>query len=279
MIKTTTDETRFQHNPRRELYDSRDNIDIYREVFAGIKEALSSNWIRYDFKRTYYYDFKKKVIISNKDRVNYDVILDSFRLFTFNINNYSKNKVVSKYKQMVKERNYENLDFSWDELYAEVHSIFKKKIEKLHTIVIPEESDTNDQLSFRLIDGKYCYTEVDSNVLIKSLLNMTYRGQLDSVVELKKFERLMEKYGITTQEVNYFFDTNASNMIIYAVENLLFICKFVSRDTVLEIIKNLLSDKLFSSKDILISRISIDGYVNDEGIQFFIDYIRNFPDN
>ena len=149
---------------------------------------------------------------------------------------------------MVKERNYENLDFSWDELYAEVHSIFKKKIEKLKTIVIPEESDTNDQLSFRLIDGKYCYTEVDSNVLIKSLLNMTYRSQLDSVVELKKFERLMEKYGITTQEVNYFFDTNASNMIIYAVENLLFICKFVSRDTVLEIIKNLLSDKLFSSK-------------------------------
>ncbi len=279
MIKTTTDETRFQHNPRRELYDSRDNIDIYREVFAGIKEALSSNWIRYDFKRTYYYDFKKKVIISNKDRVNYDVILDSFRLFTFNINNYSKNKVVSKYKQMVKERNYENLDFSWDELYAEIHSIFKKKIEKLNTIVIPEESDTNYQLSFRLIDGEYCYTEVDSNVLIKSLLNMTYRGQLDSVVELKKFERLIDKYDISIQEVNYFFDTNASNMIIYAVENLLFICKFVSRDTVLEIIKNLLSDKLFSSKDILISRISIDGYVNDEGIQFFIDYIRNFPDN
>jgi hypothetical protein len=108
---------------------------------------------------------------------------------------------------------------------------------------------------------------------------MTYRSQLASVVELKKFERLIDKYDISIQEVNYFFDTNASNMIIYAVENLLFICKFVSRDTVLEIIKNLLSDKLFSSKDILISRISIDGYVNDEGIQFFIDYIRNFPDN
>ena len=279
MIKTNDENSKYLENPRRELYDSRDNFDIYRNVFTGIKEALSSNWIKYDFKRTYYYDFKKKVIISNRDRLNGDVILDSFRLFTFNINNYSKNKVVSKYKQMVKERNYENLDFSWDELYAEVHSIFKKKIEKLKTIVIPEESDTNDQLSFRLIDGEFCYTEVDSNVLITALLNMTYRSQLDSVVELKKFERLMEKYGITTQEVNYFFDTNASNMIIYAVENLLFICKFVSRDTVLEIIKNLLSDKLFSSKDILISRISIDGYVNDEDIQFFVDYIQNLPDN
>ena len=139
-------------------------------------------------------------------------------------------------------------------------------------------------MSFRLIDGEYCYTEVDSNVLIKSLLHMTmtysgYTFSTYSSYRIEQFERLMEKYGITTQEVNYFFDTNASNMIIYAVENLLFICKFVSRDTVLEIIKNLLSDKLFSSKDILISRISIDGYVNDEGIQFFIDYIRNFPDN
>ena len=42
MIKTTTDETRFQHNPRRELYDSRDNIDIYREVFAGIKKPYQA---------------------------------------------------------------------------------------------------------------------------------------------------------------------------------------------------------------------------------------------
>ena len=280
MIKTTTDETRFQHNPRRELYDSRDNIDIYREVFAGIKEALSSNWIRYDFKRTYYYDFKKKVIISNKDRLNGDVILDSFRLFTFNINNYSKNKVVSKYKQMVKERNYENLDFSWDELYTEVHSIFKKKIEKLHTIVIPDVSDTNNHLSFRLIVGEFCYTEVDSNVLITALLNMTYSGYTFftySSDRIEQFESLISKYNITIQDVNYFFEKNAKFQ--YSLGSLQFFCKFVSRDTVLEVIKTLLSKGISKSK--LIRQMSgyRDRYTNDEGLQFFIDYIWNLPDN
>ena len=277
MIKTNDENSKYLENPRRELYDSRDNFDIYRNVFTGIKEDLSSNWFRYDFKRTYYYDFKKKVIISNKERAKGDEILDSFRLFTFNINNYSKNKVVSKYKQMVKERNYENLDFSWDELYTEVHSIFKKKIEKLHTIVIPDVSDTNNHLSFRLIVGEFCYTEVDSNVLITALLHMTYRSQLASVVELKKFERLIDKYDISIQEVNYFFDTNASNMLFYAVENLLFICKFVSRDKVLEIIKNLLSKGI--SKSELVRQISDYGHTKDEGLKFFIDYIWNLPDN
>ena len=68
MIKTNDENSKYLENPRRELYDSRDNFDIYRNVFTGIKEDLSSNWFRYDFKRTYYYDFKKKVIISNKGR-------------------------------------------------------------------------------------------------------------------------------------------------------------------------------------------------------------------
>ena len=247
MIITNEESSKYLKNPRRELYDSRDNFDIYRNVFAGIKEALSSNWIRYDFKRTYYYDFKEKVIISNKDRINNDIKLDSFRLFTFNINNYSRNKVISKYKQMIKERNYQNLDFSWDELYTEVHSIFKKKIEKLHTIVIPDVSySSNDQLSFRLIDGEFCYTEVDSNVLITALLNMTYRRQLASFDKLRKFERLIEKYDISLQEVNYFFDTNTHNMLFYPVKNILLICKFASKDNALEIIKNLLSENEFS---------------------------------
>ncbi len=278
MIKTNEESSKYLKNPRRELYDSRDNFDIYRNVFAGIKEALSSNWIRYDFKRTYYYDFKEKVIISNKERVKGDV-LDSFRLFTFNINNYSKNKVVSKYKQMVKERNYENLDFSWDELYAEVHFIFKKKIEKLHTIVIPDVSYSNDKLSFRLIDGNYCYTEVDSNVVINALLNMTYSGYTfkNLSYRIEQFESLISKYNITIQDVNYFFEKNAKFQ--YSLGNLFFICKFVSKGTVLEVIKILLLRG--NSKSELINRITKhrDGYVNDEDIQFFVDYIQNLPDN
>ena len=278
MIKTNDENSKYLENPRRELYDSRDNFDIYRNVFTGIKEALSSNWIRYDFKRTYYYDFKEKVIISNKERVKGE-ILDSFRLFTFNINNYSKNKVVSKYKQMVKERNYENLDFSWDELYAEVHFIFKKKIEKLHTIVIPDVSYSNDQLSFRLIDGNYCYTEVDSNVVINALLNMTYSDYtlLNMTYRIEQFESLISKYNITIQDVNYFFEKNAKFQ--YSLGNLFFICKFVSKGTVLEVIKILLLRG--NSKSELINRITKhrDGYVNDEDIQFFVDYIQNLPDN
>ena len=280
MIKTNEESSKYLKNPRRELYDSRDNFDIYRNVFAGIKEALSSNWIRYDFKRTYYYDFKEKVIISNNERVKKgDEILDSFRLFTFNINNYSKNKVVSKYKQMVKERNYENLDFSWDELYAEVHFIFKKKIEKLHTIVIPDVSYSNDLLSFRLIDGNYCYTEVDSNVVINALLNMTYSGYTfkNLSYRIEQFESLISKYNITIQDVNYFFEKNAKFQ--YSLGNLFFICKFVSKGTVLEVIKILLLRG--NSKSELINRITKhrDGYVNDEDIQFFVDYIQNLPDN
>ena len=279
MIKTNEESSKYLKNPRRELYDSRDNFDIYRNVFAGIKEALSSNWIIYDFKRTYYYDFKEKVIISNNERVKGDEILDSFRLFTFNINNYSKNKVVSKYKQMVKERNYENLDFSWDELYAEVHFIFKKKIEKLHTIVIPDVSYSIDQLSFRLIDGNYCYTEVDSNVVINALLNMTYSDYtlLNMTYRIEQFESLISKYNITIQDVNYFFEKNAK--LQYSLGNLLFICKFVSKGTVLEVIKILLLRG--NSKSELINRITKhrDGYVNDEDIQFFVDYIQNLPDN
>ena len=280
MIKTNEESSKYLKNPRRELYDSRDNFDIYRNVFAGIKEALSSNWIRYDFKRTYYYDFKEKVIISNNERVKKgDDILDSFRLFTFNINNYSKNKVVSKYKQMVKERNYENLDFSWDELYAEVHFIFKKKIEKLHTIVIPDVSYSNDQLSFRLIDGNYCYTEVDSNVVINALLKMTYSDYTfkNLSYRIEQFESLISKYNITIQDVNYFFEKNAKFQ--YSLGNLFFICKFVSKGTVLEVIKILLLRG--NSKSELINRITKhrDGYVNDEDIQFFVDYIQNLPDN
>ena len=280
MIKTNEESSKYLKNPRRELYDSRDNFDIYRNVFAGIKEALSSNWIRYDFKRTYYYDFKEKVIISNNERVKKgDDILDSFRLFTFNINNYSKNKVVSKYKQMVKERNYENLDFSWDELYAEVHFIFKKKIEKLQTIVIPDVSYSNDQLSFRLIDGNYCYTEVDSNVVINALLKMTYSDYTfkNLSYRIEQFESLISKYNITIQDVNYFFEKNAKFQ--YSLGNLFFICKFVSKGTVLEVIKILLLRG--NSKSELINRITKhrDGYVNDEDIQFFVDYIQNLPDN
>ena len=280
MIKTNDENSKYLENPRRELYDSRDNFDIYRNVFAGIKEALSSNWIKYDFKRTYYYDFKKKVIISNRDRINNDIKLDSFRLFTFNINNYSKNKVVSKYKQMVKERNNENLDFSWDELYAEVHFIFKKKIEKLHTIVIPDVSYSNDLLSVRLIDGDYCYTEVDSNVVINALLTMTYWGYTFftySSYRIEQFESLISKYNITIQDVNYFFEKNAKFQ--YSLGNLFFICKFVSKGTVLEVIKILLLRG--NSKSELINRITKhrDGYVNDEDIQFFVDYIQNLPDN
>ena len=280
MIKTNEESSKYLKNPRRELYDSRDNFDIYRNVFAGIKEALSSNWIRYDFKRTYYYDFKEKVIISNNERVKKgDDILDSFRLFTFNINNYSKNKVVSKYKQMVKERNYENLDFSWDELYAEVHFIFKKKIEKLQTIVIPDVSYSNDQLSSRLIDGNYCYTEVDSNVVINALLKMTYSDYTfkNLSYRIEQFESLISKYNITIQDVNYFFEKNAKFQ--YSLGNLFFICKFVSKGTVLEVIKILLLRG--NSKSELINRITKhrDGYVNDEDIQFFVDYIQNLPDN
>ena len=73
----------------------------------------------------------KEVFFYIKKNINNDIKLDSFRLFTFNVNQYSRNKVISKYKQMAKENNYENLDFSWDELYKEIHSIFRKKIEKL----------------------------------------------------------------------------------------------------------------------------------------------------
>ena len=41
MIKTNEESSKYMKNPRRELYDSRDNFDIYRNVFAGIKEALN----------------------------------------------------------------------------------------------------------------------------------------------------------------------------------------------------------------------------------------------
>ena len=281
MIKTSTD-IKFNYNPRRELYDSRDNVDIYIKVFDEIEQDLSSNWFRYDFKRTYYYDFKQKVIFSNRDRFNNYSKLDSFRLFTFNINQYSKNKVVSKYKQMVKERNYENLDFSWDELYAEIHSIFKKKIEKLNTIAIPKLSEDTKTLSFRLIAGEYCYMEVDSNVIVNALLYMTYGRDvsfLNSSTLIQKFERLIEKYDITKQEVTRFFNTNTFGTYQYSSANLIFLCKFVSRDTVLEVIKTLLSKGISKSK--LIRQMSgyRDRYTNDEGLQFFIDYIWNLPDN
>lgn len=281
MIKTSTD-IKFNYNPRRELYDSRDNVDIYIKVFDEIEQDLSSNWFRYDFKRTYYYDFKQNVIFSNRDRFNDYSKLDSFRLFTFNINQYSKNKVVSKYKQMVKERNYENLDFSWDELYAEIHSIFKKKIEKLNTIAIPKLSEDTKTLSFRLIAGEYCYMEVDSNVIVNALLYMTYGRDvsfLNSSTLIQKFERLIEKYDITKQEVTRFFNTNTFGTYQYSSANLIFLCKFVSKGTVLEVIKILLLRG--NSKSELINRITKhrDGYVNDEDIQFFVDYIQNLPDN
>ena len=281
MIKTSTD-IKFNYNPRRELYDSRDNVDIYIKVFDEIEQDLSSNWFRYDFKRTYYYDFKQNVIFSNRDRFNDYSKLDSFRLFTFNINQYSKNKVVSKYKQMVKERNYENLDFSWDELYAEIHSIFKKKIEKLNTIAIPKLSEDTKTLSFRLIAGEYCYMEVDSNVIVNALLYMTYGRDvslLNSSTLIQKFERLIEKYDITKQEVTRFFNTNTFGTYQYSSANLIFLCKFVSRDKVLEVINNLFSIGI--SREILLNQITKhrDGYVNDEDIQFFVDYIQNLPDN
>ena len=274
MIKTNEESSKYLKNPRRELYDSRDNFDIYRNVFTGIKEALSSNWFRYDFKRTYYYDFKKKVIISNRDRINNDIKLDSFRLFTFNVNQYSRNKVISKYKQMAKENNYENLDFSWDELYKEIHSIFRKKIEKLHTIVIPDVSDTNNHLSFRLIVGEFCYTEVDSNVLIMALLHMTYSGYTFftySSYRIEQFESLISKYNITIQDVNYFFEKNAKFQ--YSLGSLQFFCKFVSRDKVLEVINNLFSIGI--SREILLNQIIKyrDEYNKDENTQFFVDYI------
>ena len=281
MIKTSTD-IKFNYNPRRELYDSRDNVDIYIKVFDEIEQDLSSNWFRYDFKRTYYYDFKQKVIFSNRDRFNDYSKLDSFRLFTFNINQYSKNKVVSKYKQMVKERNYENLDFSWDELYAEIHSIFKKKIEKLNTIAIPKLSEDTKTLSFRLIAGEYCYMEVDSNVIVNALLYMTYGRDvsfLNSSTLIQKFERLIEKYDITKQEVTRFFNTNTFGTYQYSLGNLFFICKFASKGTVLEVIKILLLRGNSKSELINIITKHRDGYVNDEDIQFFVDYIQNLPDN
>ena len=279
MIKTNEENLQYLENPRRELYESRDNIDVYRNVFLEISEDLSSTWIKYDFKRTYYYDFKKKVIISNRDRINNDIKLDSFRLFTFNVNQYSRNKVISKYKQMAKENNYENLDFSWDELYKEIHSIFRKKIEKLNLIVIPEVLGNTDTLYLRLIEGQYCYTEVDSNVVINALLNMTYSGYtvLNMTYRIEQFESLISKYNITIQDVNYFFEKNAKFQ--YSLGNLFFICKFVSKGTVLEVIKILLLRG--NSKSELINRITKhrDGYVNDEDIQFFVDYIQNLPDN
>ena len=280
MIKTNEENSQYLENPRRELYESRDNIDVYRNVFLEISEDLSSNWIKYDFKRTYYYDFKKKVIISNRDRINNDIKLDSFRLFTFNVNQYSRNKVISKYKQMAKENNYENLDFSWDELYKEIHSIFRKKIEKLNLIVIPEVLGNTDTLYLRLIEGQYCYTEVDSDVIINALLYITYgreRNFLNSASKIKEFDTLISKYNITIQDVNYFFEKNAK--LQYSLGNLLFICKFVSKGTVLEVIKILLLRG--NSKSELINRITKhrDGYVNDEDIQFFVDYIQNLPDN
>ena len=280
MIKTNEENSQYLENPRRELYESRDNIDVYRNVFLEISEDLSSNWIKYDFKRTYYYDFKKKVIISNRDRINNDIKLDSFRLFTFNVNQYSRNKVISKYKQMAKENNYENLDFSWDELYKEIHSIFRKKIEKLNLIVIPEVLGNTDTLYLRLIEGQYCYTEVDSDVIINALLYITYgreRNFLNSASKIKEFDTLISKYNITIQDVNYFFEKNAKFQ--YSLGNLLFICKFVSKGTVLEVIKILLLRG--NSKSELINRITKhrDGYVNDEDIQFFVDYIQNLPDN
>ena len=239
-----------------------------------ISEDLSSNWIKYDFKRTYYYDFKKKVIISNRDRINNDIKLDSFRLFTFNVNQYSRNKVISKYKQMAKENNYENLDFSWDELYKEIHSIFRKKIEKLNLIVIPEVLGNTDTLYLRLIEGQYCYTEVDSDVIINALLYITYgreRNFLNSASKIKEFDTLISKYNITIQDVNYFFEKNAKFQ--YSLGSLQFFCKFVSRDKVLEVINNLFSIGI--SREILLNQIIKyrDEYNNDKNTQFFVDYI------
>ena len=280
MIKTNEENSQYLENPRRELYESRDNIDVYRNVFLEISEDLSSNWIKYDFKRTYYYDFKKKVIISNRDRINNDIKLDSFRLFTFNVNQYSRNKVISKYKQMAKENNYENLDFSWDELYKEIHSIFRKKIEKLNLIVIPEVLGNTDTLYLRLIEGQYCYTEVDSDVIINALLYITYgreRNFLNSASKIKEFDTLISKYNITIQDVNYFFEKNAKFQ--YSLGSLQFFCKFVSRDKVLEVINNLFSIGI--SREILLNQIIKyrDEYNNDENTQFFVDYIQNLPDN
>ena len=274
MIKTNDENSKYLENPRRELYESRDNIDVYRNVFLEISEDLSSNWIKYDFKRTYYYDFKKKVIISNRDRINNDIKLDSFRLFTFNVNQYSRNKVISKYKQMAKENNYENLDFSWDELYKEIHSIFRKKIEKLNLIVIPEVLGNTDTLYLRLIEGQYCYTEVDSDVIINALLYITYgreRNFLNSASKIKEFDTLISKYNITIQDVNYFFEKNAKFQ--YSLGSLQFFCKFVSRDKVLEVINNLFSIGI--SREILLNQIIKyrDEYNNDENTQFFVDYI------
>ena len=274
MIKTNEENSQYLENPRRELYESRDNIDVYRNVFLEISEDLSSNWIKYDFKRTYYYDFKKKVIISNRDRINNDIKLDSFRLFTFNVNQYSRNKVISKYKQMAKENNYENLDFSWDELYKEIHSIFRKKIEKLNLIVIPEVLGNTDTLYLRLIEGQYCYTEVDSDVIINALLYITYgreRNFLNSASKIKEFDTLISKYNITIQDVNYFFEKNAKFQ--YSLGSLQFFCKFVSRDKVLEVINNLFSIGI--SREILLNQIIKyrDEYNNDENTQFFVDYI------
>ncbi len=274
MIKTNEENSQYLENPRRELYESRDNIDVYRNVFLEISEDLSSNWIKYDFKRTYYYDFKKKVIISNRDRINNDIKLDSFRLFTFNVNQYSRNKVISKYKQMAKENNYENLDFSWDELYKEIHSIFRKKIEKLNLIVIPEVLGNTDTLYLRLIEGQYCYTEVDSDVIINALLYITYgreRNFLNSASKIKEFDTLISKYNITIQDVNYFFEKNAKFQ--YSLGSLQFFCKFVSRDKVLEVINNLFSIGI--SREILLNQIIKyrDEYNNDKNTQFFVDYI------
>ncbi len=274
MIKTNEENSQYLENPRRELYESIDNIDVYRNVFLEISEDLSSNWINYDFKRTYYYDFKKKVIISNRDRINNDIKLDSFRLFTFNVNQYSRNKVISKYKQMAKETNYENLDFSWDELYKEIHSIFRKKIEKLNLIVIPEVLGNTDTLYLRLIEGQYCYTEVDSDVIINALLYITYgreRNFLNSASKIKEFDTLISKYNITIQDVNYFFEKNAKFQ--YSLGSLQFFCKFVSRDKVLEVINNLFSIGI--SREILLNQIIKyrDEYNNDENTQFFVDYI------
>ena len=167
-----------------------------------------------------------------------------------------------------------------DSILTQSFFIFKKKIEKLHTIVIPDVSYSNDLLSSRLIDGNYCYTEVDSNVVINALLSMTYSGYTFFPYlsyRIEQFESLISKYNITIQDVNYFFEKNAKFQ--YSLGSLQFFCKFVSRDKVLEVINNLFSIGI--SREILLNQIIKyrDEYNNDEDIQFFVDYIQNLPDN
>lgn len=66
-----------------------------------------------------------------------------------------------------------------------------------------------DTLYLRLIEGQYCYTEVDSDVIINALLYITYgreRNFLNSASKIKEFDTLISKYNINIQDVNYFFE-------------------------------------------------------------------------